>query len=225
MFPPHLVRRCLLSFVLLAGCAQLGLTARSDLSTYRGTLPCVDCDGRNSTLTLLDDGTYRMRMVEDGKPHAQPTYELGRWQRHDGRLDLSVGWRFVERSDGALNLLDSEGQPIAYSLKATRPDRIAGPMPLSGMYVYQDHAASLILCATGTQVPVLLEGGDATALQHAYLDAHVSETPVLIDVIGRFIERAPEPGAAKREFVRVEKFVRLEPDDGCPNRFGTAKSG
>ena len=212
----------MLSFVLLAGCAQLGLTARSDSSTYRGTLPCVDCAGRNSTLTLFDDGTYRMRMVEDGKPHAQPTFELGRWQRNAERLELSVGWRFVERSDGVLNLLDSEGQPIGYSLKRARPDRIAGPMPLSGMYVYQADAGSLVLCATATQVAVLLKDGDAAALQRAYRDANVSGTAVLIDVIGRFVERAPEPGVAKREFVRVEKFVRLEPDDVCPNRFGTA---
>lgn len=163
-------------------------------------------------------------MVEDGKPHAQPTFDLGRWQRQDERLALSVGWQFVARKDGALNLLDSEGHPTGYSFKASRSDRIAGPMPLSGMYVYQaDAGGSLVLCATGTQVALLLDDGDAAALQKAYSDAGVSGTAVLIDVIGRFVERAPERGAAKREFVQVEKFVSLEPDDGCPNRFGTAK--
>lgn len=195
------------------------------MTTYRGTLPCVDCAVRKSTLTLFDDGTYRMRMVEGGKRHAQPTFELGRWQRHDQHLVLSVGWRFAEHSDRVLTLLDSEGQPTGYSLKRTRPDRIAGPMLMSGMYVYQADAGSLVLCATGTQVSVLLADGDAAAaaLQKAYSDANVSGTAVLIDVIGRFVERAPEPGAAKREFVQVDKFVKLEPDDGCPNMFAEVK--
>ncbi len=46
--------------------------------SFAGVLACADCAGIAHTLTLLADGTYRLRQVYLGKP-AAPFLEQGRW--------------------------------------------------------------------------------------------------------------------------------------------------
>jgi copper homeostasis protein (lipoprotein) len=213
VIPSHFIRFWLLA--LLAGCAQLGFATRTDLRTYRGILPCADCAGRQTTLTLFDDATYRMRMGDVGDQHAQPRFDLGRWRQHDHRIVLSAGWQFAQRPAGTLALLDSQGEPTDYTLVHARADSLPGPMPLSGLFVYEADAATLRLCGAGVIVPVLPEA-DYPALERAYLDAQLAPAaPLLVDVVARFVERAPEPGLPKREHLLVQRFGRIWLDRTC----------
>jgi heat shock protein HslJ len=89
-------------------------------------------------------------------------------------------------------------------------------MPLHGMYLYFADAATLTECRTGRRWPVLIEG-EHVALERAYLDwrATGGEGPVRVSIVGRFEARAPEPGLAPREVIRVERFDRLWPRETC----------
>jgi copper homeostasis protein (lipoprotein) len=62
-------------------------------ASFVGILPCADCAGIAQTLSLREDGLYRMRRTYLGKP-GNPFAETGRWQVDaSGRLLLRSGVR------------------------------------------------------------------------------------------------------------------------------------
>jgi len=71
-------------------------------ATHAGTLPCADCPGIEWTLTVLDDGTYRLRRVyldaKDGRDLA--FIDIGRWDT--GGADDRLVLRNLD--DGPINL-------------------------------------------------------------------------------------------------------------------------
>ena len=198
-------------------------------TTYAGELPCADCPGQRLTLTLFPDGTWRMRRVyRSAEKGADRTFhELGRREGVEGdrsRLVLRVAagepllLRFV--AGDRLQLLDREGKEIAggaNQLLALQPavDSIPGPMPLKGLYTYMADVASFKECSTGATLPILPVGG-GSALQSAYLSArHDPGKPVLVELTGQFIDRAPEPGAAVREHLIVSQHQLVAPGATC----------
>ncbi len=81
--------------------------------TYAGVLPCADCPGIDTTLTLLEDGTFRLREAYRDRPAIE--HDLGRWTiEENGHLALrgEVGRSFRIGGD-SLELLDRSGAPIA----------------------------------------------------------------------------------------------------------------
>jgi heat shock protein HslJ/uncharacterized lipoprotein NlpE involved in copper resistance len=225
---PHRLLRC---FVRLAGCLLL-LTppaaavaqARPDLG-FAGTWPCNGCAGRQVTLSLFGDHTFRLRIREvdaRGGTVAQ-AHDIGRWGSEGARRVLRGGHEapmvFELGDDGALRLLDPLGRP-ALQDAPLRPlpavDPVPGPIPLRGMYVYLADAASFTECRTGRRWPVW-PGGAHAALERAFLDwrATGGEGPVLVSIVGRFDARPPEAGLAPREGIVVERFDRLWPRETC----------
>jgi heat shock protein HslJ len=89
-------------------------------------------------------------------------------------------------------------------------------MALGGTYAYIADAASFVECLTGREYPVLLEG-DHLRLEREYL-AQRSKPGERMGARfqGRFSLREPEPGAPPREYVVVERFVALSPNETCP---------
>jgi uncharacterized lipoprotein NlpE involved in copper resistance len=105
---------------------------------YVGTLPCADCAGIRTELTLLSDGagraSYWLKETYLGKPPKDATFESGGGFQvepaaYDAKAQVyrltearSSEKRFFLRvSDDELRALDRSGQPIAskldYSLK------------------------------------------------------------------------------------------------------------
>jgi heat shock protein HslJ len=58
--------------------ASAGPTPLPVPATYAGTLPCADCPGIRLTLTLLPDGSYRLRQTYADRPGTFD--ETGRWE-------------------------------------------------------------------------------------------------------------------------------------------------
>jgi len=234
----HCLTRLLAAAAILAGCAQQAAEpdrpARDVIGreavTYEGEIPCADCPGQRLTLTLFPDFTFRLRHTYIGARNGRDDtfHELGRWARaqDDGanRLRLRSGTeaprQFLIVGTETLRMLDSEGREIRsalnYDLKRMpKVDRIPGPMRLRGMYVYLADAATFNECLTGKRFPVLIEQGHL-ALERAYLAARRTPGEFLAATLeGRFVERAPEPGAAPREHIVVERFDRLWPGETC----------
>jgi len=128
---------CVLAAALLAGCAAPGSAptpakegpaladthnARNSLDwagTYEGTLPCADCPGIQTRLTLMPHGAYELqtRYLER---QAQPAIARGifEWQSDGATIRLD------QAGDGQLFFV-AEGRLIQLYQDGTRP---TGPL-------------------------------------------------------------------------------------------------
>jgi len=132
---PHALGRlgCLVSLLLLGSCGveptQGGHTtpdmhsSRISLDwegTYRGTLPCADCEGIETCVTLFEDGSYARQTSYLGKG-AEPVTDEGRfvWDDSGERITLEpkdAGSQMYEVGENVLIHLDREGRQIGGDL-------------------------------------------------------------------------------------------------------------
>ena len=197
-------------------------------ATYAGTLPCASCPGIAWTVTLLADGTYRLRKIyreaENGEDRAHVV--LGRWDT-DGRDDRLVlrspgrdPLRFAVVGAAALELRDRQGRPIDSRLdyrlqRRATVDRIDEMFPMRGEYVYMADAGLFAPCGTRRALPVAQEADNA-ALERAYLEAAARPaSPVLVTFDGRFAMRPKMEGDGVHEVVIVETFQGAWPGERC----------
>lgn len=92
--------------------------------TWLGVLPCTDCDGIQTRLLLVREGseqTYELQETYLGADGEAVFDQKGNWTRESDdeeralyRLDPATvgGRRFELRPDGALELLDGAGRPL-----------------------------------------------------------------------------------------------------------------
>lgn len=130
--------------------------------SWRGVLPCADCEGIETSLFLEKDGTWVMNERYQGvreEPSSFASY--GTWARTADKLVLtdSKGEKSYYRAKGdALEMLDREGNPIEsqfnYTLESVSASLPVTPMPVRGMYFYMADAATFTDCATGKRMPV-----------------------------------------------------------------------
>lgn len=98
--------------------ANLPFDQKGFAGTFKGTLPCADCPGIDTTLVLNADGTYRLDTVYQGKPRAFSadgtwTTEAGdRTVRLDPNSKAEQDRLFAIASNGELKALDLQGQPL-----------------------------------------------------------------------------------------------------------------
>lgn len=89
--------------------------------TYTGTLPCADCEGIQTSLTLSADETYSLTTVYMGKGDDTPHRQSGSftWSEDGGSIAIDLdksGVRHYKVGENALIQLDLEGQPITGDL-------------------------------------------------------------------------------------------------------------
>lgn len=177
--------------------------------SWRGILPCADCEGIETSLFLAKDGTWVMNERYQGvtkEPSSFASY--GTWARTAGKLVLtdSKGEKSWYRVKGDnLEMLDQEGNPIEstlnYTLAPVKASLPATPMAMRGMYFYMADAAIFTDCATGKKMAV----ASNAQLERDYAVARGTETkPVLLVVEGHFtLEANPDTG---------EMVKTLQPD-------------
>lgn len=173
-------------------------------ATFVGELPCGDCEGVATTLTLFDDGSFRVRSVPRGGARGGvTTAELGTWRALDGgRRFVLDGARAASRQFGrigadTLRLLDNTGQemvaPLPYRLgRAASVDTIRDPMRLEGAIVESGDAVRFVDCASGSGHPILREGA--------------------FDLLGREVRRA-QAGRLQATSARVLGRLQARPAD------------
>ncbi len=222
---------------LLAGCtlfALFGCNNRGDTEmvqptqaeelkpmqqSWRGVLPCADCEGIETSLFLEKDGSWVMNQRYQGGKGPATFGSYGNWARTADKLILTDtgGHKTYFRAKGeALEMLDQEGNPITsqlnYTLQPVKASLPATPMAMRGMYMYMADAAVFTDCATGKRVVV----ASNAQLERDYAAARGTESkPILLVTEGHFaFEPNPDTGAAEKVLVTTKKG-QFSASKGC----------
>lgn len=192
-------------------------------ASYSGTLPCADCSGIGTTLSILPDTTYRLSEVYEGKS-GTPVYSTGRWKHDGGSLELSGlsrTLRFAVAGEDTLRLLGQAGKPVSGAAPATlvRADSV---LPLRetatfvGSFTYEADAPTFRECASGQTYPVLMKGG-YRALEQAYRSAKLAPgSGWQVEVRGRFVARPNTmEGPKDRDVFEVVKYLQPSANPDC----------
>ncbi len=188
--------------------------------SWRGILPCADCEGIETSLFLEKDGTWVMNERYQGvrdEPSSFASY--GTWARTADKLVLtdSKGEKSYYRAKGeALEMLDREGNPIEsqfnYTLQPVSASLPVTPMPMRGMYFYMADAAIFTDCATGKRMPV----ANNAQLERDYLAARAENgQSVLLTLEAHFtLESNPDTGE-KVKTLMADKYAKFIPGKAC----------
>jgi copper homeostasis protein (lipoprotein) len=190
-------------------------------ATFAGSLPCADCEGIDTTLTLEADFRYRLRSRYLGKaPGADTFVEVGRFAISDAgtRLALHGGSDgpavFAIQGKGRLARLDVGGQAsnsaLNYTLARTSDiDPVAEPGQRLGLFTYIADAASFVDCATEERLPVAMTEG-YRPLEQAYSAAGAGGTPRLVRLLGHVEARlGMEESLGPQPTLVVDRFGEL----------------
>ncbi|POT55855.1 copper homeostasis/adhesion lipoprotein NlpE [Citrobacter amalonaticus] len=188
--------------------------------SWRGVLPCADCEGIETSLFLEKDGTWVMNERYQGvrdEPSSFASY--GSWARTADKLVLtdSKGEKSYYRAKGeSLEMLDREGNPITsqfnYMLEPVKSSLPVTPMAMRGMYFYLADAATFTDCATGKSVAV----ANNAQLERDYLTARgTTGEAVLLTVEGHFTMAAnPDTGEGVKTLI-PDKDAKFAAGEGC----------
>ncbi|MFN2373271.1 MAG: copper resistance protein NlpE N-terminal domain-containing protein [Cyclonatronaceae bacterium] len=109
--------------------------------TYTGVLPCADCEGISTTLTLNADETYHLISVylgrEDGEFHSRGTFSWNEAGNTVRLIDIDSGSGLYLVTENRLFYLDTDG------------NRITGD--LAGRYILQKEHADAGIPLKGTR--------------------------------------------------------------------------
>ncbi|MFW0764212.1 envelope stress response activation lipoprotein NlpE [Trabulsiella odontotermitis] len=188
--------------------------------SWRGILPCADCEGIETSLFLEKDGTWVMNERYQGVQHEPSSFaSYGTWARTADKLVLtdSDGEKSYYRAKGnKLEMLDRDGNPIEstlnYTLEPVKASLPTTPMAMRGMYFYMADAAIFTDCATGQRVAV----ANNAQLERDYAVARGTETkPILLVVEGHFtLEPNPDTGEMTKTLM-VDKGSKFIPGKDC----------
>ena len=190
--------------------------------SWRGILPCADCEGIETSLFLEKDGTWVMNQHYQGAKAPSSFASYGSWARTADKLVLTdtQGEKHYFRAKGeGLEMLDREGNPIEsqfnYTLAPVNAALPSTPMAMRGMYFYMADAASFTDCATGKKVSV----ANNAQLERDYAAARGNDTkPVLLTVNGHFtLEANPDSGQSVKTLI-VDKDAAFQAGKDCQSR-------
>lgn len=219
-----------LTFVLF-GCQRAQTRGTSNDSaghlvlpaTYKGTIPCADCPGIATTLTLRADSIYALRSVYQDRDGV-PQIDFGRWSVDSShRLVLrggSEGPRWFSIVDaGTVRKLDTQGQPIASTLnydlvRAAQVDPIRDSFRLRGLFTYFADSARLVECVTGKSWRVA-QKIDYLALERAYTAENKAGRPALVILEGHLAMEPRLEGKGDEEVLVVDHFDKLGNSESC----------
>ncbi|MGK9174809.1 envelope stress response activation lipoprotein NlpE [Yokenella regensburgei] len=164
--------------------------------SWRGILPCADCEGVETSLFLEKDGTWVMNQGYQGAKGAEEFASYGVWARTADKLvltDTAGEKRYFRPRGDALEMLDREGNPIHsqlnYTLQPVKSALPATPMAMRGMYLYFADAATFTDCATGKRLPV--KNSDQLALKFNQAKGTPAQA-LLLEVDGHYAH-TPNP--------------------------------
>lgn len=211
------------------GEASQGATDAYGLSlpaSFAGRLPCADCEGIDTHLTLWPDQAFHLKRTWDKGDDSLSQSDLGLWSalpeknaiRLWGLGDAPSIWRVA--NDATLRQLDKAGEEIEtdldYTLASdgTLAETDLEDMFLGGMMTYMADAPGFTECTTGHRYPIAQEG-DYLALERAYLDqAAAPGAPLYVHVEGDLALRPAMEGPDRRHLV-VDRFIRTRPGVTC----------
>ncbi|ALB65705.1 envelope stress response activation lipoprotein NlpE [Cronobacter dublinensis] len=189
--------------------------------SWKGVLPCADCEGIETALFLEKDGTWVMNQRYQGAKGQAVFASYGTWARTADKLVLtdSQGDKHYFRARGeALEMLDTEGHAIEsslnYRLEPARDPLPVTPMTMTGMYQQNANAVTFTDCATGRQSGV---ANHATLAHDDQLARAIREKSVLLVVEAHFSMTVdPANGTVQKQLV-ADRKVAFKPGKDCDN--------
>ncbi|KHN51296.1 copper homeostasis protein [Pectobacterium fontis] len=190
------MKKLAIGVLLMAGIVGLiGCHTRSQVQeeplkpmaqSYRGILPCADCEGIDASLFLEKDGTFILhKQYKTTQPGETVFSYYGQWRRTADKLVLterSGEKHYFRPIDKGLELLDEQGGPIntslPHQLTATEQPLPETPMLMKGMYRYMADVATFSDCATGKTF--VMEGGAELERQYFRVRSTAGEAVLLL---------------------------------------------
>ncbi len=197
-------------------------------SSWRGELPCADCAGIATTITLAPDGTYRRQAAYLGTNGGGDTIltDVGRWTHAEGgrrvrlRGSVEAPSQFAVDDDGALRQLDLDGNDIASSLNyrlaaVADPAVVSHPSRLVAAFSYMADAASAVECGSGLVFPVDMSGEYLTVERGYGASGTAPGTPWVVRLKAHLDERPAMEGDGTVLSLVVDSLLGANPDDAC----------
>lgn len=197
-------------------------------TAWRGVLPCADCAGIRTTVTLAPDGTYEREAAYQGTEGAGDTIavDLGFWQWDAaGRRIRLVGsgeapaW-FAVTTDGRLRQLDLEGAPIESALPYTLDplptiERSRHPARLVAAFRYLADAAEATECRSGLSLPVAMVTDAYRELEREYTARRLRGAPLIVPLRAHREEQPVGDGDALQPAWVIDSVGAIREEDGC----------
>ncbi len=194
-------------------------------ATFRGDLPCADCEAIRHHLDLWADRVFHLRREWRGKGLVRD--DIGRWDYDPARRALvlrggaEMPLQFEILAPDRIRALDKEGKPIVSTLPYDlASDGTLAPTDLSlflgGEMRYMADAARFTECLTGRSYPIAMEA-EYPVLERAYREA-VREpgAPLHVTFEGEIVPRPKMEGDGLEASVVVRRFVGVWPEKRCP---------
>jgi copper homeostasis protein (lipoprotein) len=222
-------RWLMLAVAVIAGCAGLAPQPGGfDLglrlpATFRGDLPCADCEAIGHHLDLWPDQVFHLRREWRGRNLVRD--DIGRWRADPARQALvlrgagDMTLQFEVKAPDRLRLLDTRGAPIVSALPYELSGAPLSPteltLALAGEMTYLADATRFTECLSGRSYPVAPEG-DVVAMQRAYLAQIAAPGARLyVSFDGTIAERPKMDGAGSERSVVVNRFTAASPARRC----------
>jgi uncharacterized lipoprotein YbaY/heat shock protein HslJ/uncharacterized lipoprotein NlpE involved in copper resistance len=196
-------------------------------ASFRGTLPCADCEGIRHHLDLWPDQYYHLSREWLGRVDATARRdEIGRWYADPARgaivlhgaSEMPLFWQVM--APDRLRQMDMAGNPIESDLpyeltsEGTLEPTELHDLFLLGRMTYMADSALFEECFSGVGYPVA-QDGDYLALERAYLEAAPEPGgPVMVHVEGDLALRPPMEGPPRMSLV-VDRFIAVRDADAC----------
>lgn len=200
-----------------AGAATLPLAG-----VYTDTVPCNDCQGISTRLTLKPDSLYELQEAYLGRPDPV-NYRRGPWRVRGQVVTLAPSGndpvrRYQVEAARRLRLLDADGKPMQaanadYTLNYFSDGNLneAGTTrEFTGLYTAEPNAAVFVECGSDTRY-ALASGGLTADLARQYgTTRRKAGKPVFLRV------SATVSGTGQQETLLVGKILEMKPDPVCP---------
>lgn len=193
-------------------------------ATFRGDLPCADCEAIRHHLDLWPDQVFHLHREWVGRNLVRG--EVGRWRVDPSRQALilygggEMPLQFEIQGPDRIRLLDQAGKPIISNLPYELvSDGTLTPvdlnLPLAGEMTYMADAARFTECLTGRNYPIAQEG-DYLKMERAYQAARSRPGAKLyVTFEGSITDRPKMEGAGTERAVVVRRFINVWPQEAC----------
>jgi heat shock protein HslJ/uncharacterized lipoprotein NlpE involved in copper resistance len=193
-------------------------------ATYDGVIPCADCPGIRTTVTLFKDGMFILRRTYFKNVYSpNSSYDLGSWSVDGDTLVLKsrtgAPQKFAIKSD-SLTMLDVNRNEIQSKLNFTlrrsaTVDPLEDTMPIRGMFSYMADAATLTECSTGKKMP-LVASMDGARIEAEYAKVRQQPgDPVLVSILGHFVRTRNQDSGGLKEAITMDMFEKFLPGATC----------
>ena len=193
-------------------------------ATFRGVLPCADCEGLRYHLDLWPDQVFHLRREWSGTAVVRD--DIGRWsvEPKSHKLILQGGAEMPRQFEildaQRLRVLDRSGKRIdSHSPYELKSDGTLAPtevsLVLGGEMRYMADAATFLECLTRRRYPIALEA-QFPDLQEGYRQKVSGPgAPLYVTFEGSIVERPRMEGEGTEPTVVVTRYINAWPDKTC----------